>query len=76
MLCLSLRDASAIRVSLVVVFAGADVDGAVERGEGVVGLVQFCGRSFGLGTWSNVAEHMRVYYAFGGVAAGFLHFIF
>ena len=24
-----------------------------------MGLVQFCGRSFGLGTWSNVAEHMR-----------------
>ena len=23
-------------------------------------LVQLCGRSFGLGTWSNVAEHMRV----------------
>ena len=41
-----------------------------------MGLVQFCGRSFGLGTWSNVTEHMRVYYAFGGVAAGFLHFIF
>ena len=34
-----------------------------------MGLVQFCGRSFGLGTWSNVSKHMRVYYAFGGVAA-------
>ena len=41
-----------------------------------MGLVQFCGRSFGLGTLSNVAEHMRVYYAFGGVATRFLHFIF
>ena len=37
-----------------------------------MGLVQFCGRSFGLGTWSNVAEHMPVYYVFGGVAANFL----
>ena len=34
-----------------------------------MGLVQFCGRSFEFGTWSNVGEHMRVYYAFGGVAA-------